>query len=413
MRRTPSRPLSRPRGSLRGSPHRRLRFGFLVIAMVLSVFGARLVQLQGVDPHAYAAMAAAEGTVTLSLPAERGDILDRNGRPLADSVDGAMVVADPAMTRSKARELAKFLAGRLDVDYFETLKALRLKDKRFAYIARRVPASKAEDVVAAAEEAGFEGLGHPPRPGPRLPGRRRGRQPRRLHGHRRGARRVRAELQPPARRPGRLGAVLRRHRQPDPARPRHHRAAGRRAGPQHHHRPRPPVVRPARAPPDPRGRAGRLGVRGGPGHQDRRGARPRRRPDVRRPRPALRQDQGRPGLPGHDRRLRAGLRREGAHPERPHRRRQGHRQDPGRGAARPGQRRPRHPRLVQPRHALHDARRRDRAVLQHRHRARVAATSRPGSCASTSRSSASARGPTSASPARPRASCPTRASGRR
>ena len=63
------------------------------------------------------------------------------------------------MTRSKARELAKFLAGRLDVDYFETLKALRLKDKRFAYIARRVPASKAEDVVAAAEEAGFEGLG--------------------------------------------------------------------------------------------------------------------------------------------------------------------------------------------------------------------------------------------------------------
>ena len=159
MRRTPSRPLSRPRGSLRGSPHLRLRFGFLVIAMVLSVFGARLVQLQGVDPNAYAAMAAAEGTVTLSLPAERGDILDRNGRPLADSVDGAMVVADPAMTRSKARELAKFLAGRLDVDYFETLKALRLKDKRFAYIARRVPASKAEDVVAAAEEAGFEGLG--------------------------------------------------------------------------------------------------------------------------------------------------------------------------------------------------------------------------------------------------------------
>jgi cell division protein FtsI (penicillin-binding protein 3) len=155
MRSTPSR----PRGSLRGSPHRRLRFGFLVIAMVLSVFGARLVQLQGVDPNAYAAMAAAEGTVTLSLPAERGDILDRNGRPLADSVDGAMVVADPAMTRAKARELAKFLAGRLDVDYFETLKALRLKDKRFAYIARRVPASKAEDVVAAAEEAGFEGLG--------------------------------------------------------------------------------------------------------------------------------------------------------------------------------------------------------------------------------------------------------------
>ena len=162
MRRTPSRPSaraqSRSRGSLRGSPHLRLRFGFLVIAMVLSVFGARLVQLQGVDPHAYAAMAAAEGTDIVELPAERGDILDRNGKPLADSVDGAMVVANPELTRDKAPELAKFLAGRLDVDYFETLKALRLKDKQFAYIARRVPASKAEAVVTAADEAGFDGL---------------------------------------------------------------------------------------------------------------------------------------------------------------------------------------------------------------------------------------------------------------
>src|SRR4051794_10908248 len=100
MRRSASRPLSRARatrGSLRGSPQLRLRFGFIVIAMVLSVFGARLVQLQGVDPNAYAAMAAAEGTVTIDLPAERGDILDRNGRPMADSIDGEMVVADPAM----------------------------------------------------------------------------------------------------------------------------------------------------------------------------------------------------------------------------------------------------------------------------------------------------------------------------
>ena len=53
MRRTPG-PAARavrPRGTLRGSPQLRLRFGFVVIAMVLSVFGARLVQLQGVDPN--------------------------------------------------------------------------------------------------------------------------------------------------------------------------------------------------------------------------------------------------------------------------------------------------------------------------------------------------------------------------
>ena len=59
---------------------------------------ARLVQLQGIDPRQYAAMAAAEGSVSVVLPAERGDILDRNGQPLADSVDGLMVVADPSLT---------------------------------------------------------------------------------------------------------------------------------------------------------------------------------------------------------------------------------------------------------------------------------------------------------------------------
>ena len=90
-----SRPAPRKarRGTMRGSPMFRLRIGFVLIAMVLSLFGARLVQLQGVDPRSYAAMAAAEGTVEVELPAERGDILDRNAEPLADSVDGVMVAA--------------------------------------------------------------------------------------------------------------------------------------------------------------------------------------------------------------------------------------------------------------------------------------------------------------------------------
>jgi cell division protein FtsI (penicillin-binding protein 3) len=148
----------RPRGSLRGSPLFRLRFGLVVIAMVLSIFGARLVQLQGVDPNAYAEMAAAEGMVEVDLPARRGDILDRNGEPLAASIDGLMVVADPLLTADQAPELAKFLANRLDVDYFTILPRLREKDSRFEYIARRVPSTQATEVVEDAEEAGFKGL---------------------------------------------------------------------------------------------------------------------------------------------------------------------------------------------------------------------------------------------------------------
>ncbi len=162
----PSAPRRRPgrRGgrdaSRRGSPLLRLRLGFVVIAMVLSVFGARLVQLQGFDSRSYAEMAAAAGAVTVILPAERGDILDRDGQPLAESVEGMMVVADPQMTRDQAPRLARFLSSRLDIDYFDTLERLRVEGEggRFQYVARRVPATIATDLLADAEERGFKGL---------------------------------------------------------------------------------------------------------------------------------------------------------------------------------------------------------------------------------------------------------------
>jgi len=146
------------RGSLRGSPQLRLRVGFVLIAMVLSLFGVRLVQLQALDPEQYAAMAAAEGTVEVVLPAQRGDILDRNGQPLAASIDGLMIVGDPTMTEDKAPEIARFLAQRLDVDYFTVLKRLRAKDSRFEYLARHVPSTVANDVLQEADDRGYEGL---------------------------------------------------------------------------------------------------------------------------------------------------------------------------------------------------------------------------------------------------------------
>ena len=136
----------------------RLRFGFVIIAIVLSVFGARLVQLQALDPHAYAAAAAKEGLVNAVQPARRGAILDRNGEPLASSVDGLMVVADPVQTTDKAAEIAKLLATRLGIDYLDAKAALSREDTRFAYVARRVPATLATDVLAEAKELGYKGL---------------------------------------------------------------------------------------------------------------------------------------------------------------------------------------------------------------------------------------------------------------
>lgn len=129
-----------------------MQVGFLLIAIVLSVFAGRLVQLQGLDPGSYAQMAAAEGSERVVLPATRGEILDRNGEPLAETVDGRMIIADPAVTSKVAPELATVLARRLGIDYFETLERLRVEGSRFQYVARQVPASKAEKVVADIRE---------------------------------------------------------------------------------------------------------------------------------------------------------------------------------------------------------------------------------------------------------------------
>lgn len=144
--------------SRRGTSLLRLRVGFILIAMVVSVFGARLFQLQGVDPKAYAARAEAVGLQTVTLPATRGAIRDRNGEPLAESADGLMLVADPTMTADDAGEIAKLVAARLGVDYFELLERLRKPDTRFQYLARRVPASEARVVVEELEERGYEGV---------------------------------------------------------------------------------------------------------------------------------------------------------------------------------------------------------------------------------------------------------------
>jgi len=155
----PARRQRRPRArSLRGGSLLRLRIGFLLIAMVVSVFAARLFELQGVDAKAYVAKARAEGVVTVTLPANRGTITDRNGVPLAESVDGLMVVADPTLTTKHASQIATVLARRLGLDYFDVLQRLRKPGTHFQYIARRIPATTARNVVAAIDAHGWKGL---------------------------------------------------------------------------------------------------------------------------------------------------------------------------------------------------------------------------------------------------------------
>ncbi len=151
---------SQPRraGRLRGHSHVRLRVGLLVITMLLSLFGARLFQLQGVDSKAYASRAAQSGLVTIDLPAKRGRLLDRNGVPLAESVAGVMIVADPTRTTPHAEAIAKIMADRLGLDYFDLLAKLTKKNTRFVYVARRIPSTLASSVLDELKQKEYVGV---------------------------------------------------------------------------------------------------------------------------------------------------------------------------------------------------------------------------------------------------------------
>ena len=79
-------------------PRSRARFtAFSVIAaLLLLALGGRLFQLQIVNGDVYAGRAAADRTVEVAIPAPRGLIFDRSGRPVAVSIPSWTVKIRPA-----------------------------------------------------------------------------------------------------------------------------------------------------------------------------------------------------------------------------------------------------------------------------------------------------------------------------
>jgi cell division protein FtsI (penicillin-binding protein 3) len=126
-------------------PGRRLRTVGLVLAMVLSLFIGRLVQLQGIEAKAYADTAAQQRLRTVVLTAERGEITDVHGAAFATTVKAVNVTADQTQVldpTAEAQQLAPIvhipatdLAGRLT----GTL--------RFSYVAQGVSPAQWQRVL--------------------------------------------------------------------------------------------------------------------------------------------------------------------------------------------------------------------------------------------------------------------------
>ncbi|MFL6090831.1 MAG: peptidoglycan D,D-transpeptidase FtsI family protein [Aeromicrobium sp.] len=143
---------------------RRLRFCLYAFIGVFVIFAARLFQIQALDMGAYAAKAVDAGTARVSVPAARGEILDRNGQPLAASIQARNLTADPYLTAPNAPAIAAILREKLGdrIDYFDTIDRLRKRaynpktkqtvPARFVYLAKKVPSDQATAVLDAVRE---------------------------------------------------------------------------------------------------------------------------------------------------------------------------------------------------------------------------------------------------------------------
>lgn len=132
--RTPARSASAP---IRlGNPRRRAGLLLITALVVFTIFAGRLLELQAFRGDALAAAAVDQRTTTVKVLADRGDILDARGVPLATTVESRHVtvdqtlVADPAVTAQSIASVLGIAAGPL----VERLTG----DRRFAYVVKDI-----------------------------------------------------------------------------------------------------------------------------------------------------------------------------------------------------------------------------------------------------------------------------------
>jgi cell division protein FtsI (penicillin-binding protein 3) len=103
--------------------HKRIRGLVLILAVVMFVFGLRLVQVQALQAGDYRERAVNEMEKVRTLQAPRGDITDIEGVPFARSVAATSIVVDQTQITDPAK-VAAFVAPILDLKVQEVQEAI-------------------------------------------------------------------------------------------------------------------------------------------------------------------------------------------------------------------------------------------------------------------------------------------------
>ena len=125
--------------------------GLLMAALAATL--VRAVSLQVIQRARLASMASDQSVREMEIPARRGDIYDRRGIPLAQSVEVDSLWLDPSMV-ADLRRAARDLARTLHLDASD-LEARLSRGRRFAWVKRQVTPQE----VAAAQKLEVPGLG--------------------------------------------------------------------------------------------------------------------------------------------------------------------------------------------------------------------------------------------------------------
>ena len=125
--------------------HQRLMFGMILYAGIIAIIVLRLVWLAAFGDHA----GRRGGPISLVPP--RGDIVDRDGKLLAGSIDVWSIGIHPARVIGNkldlARELARLMPERDAADYLAMLRS----DKTYYFLQRRASPQLVEAVNALGE----------------------------------------------------------------------------------------------------------------------------------------------------------------------------------------------------------------------------------------------------------------------
>jgi len=132
---------------------RRLGLLFCAFLLIFSFALARSFWLQGVKGGSLRAEARSQQVTRVTIPGERGRVLDRNGKVLAASEDAADVIATPYQVDNPGQTALR-LHEVLGVPTADLLKSLSDRSSGFAYLDRKVD----PDVAARVKKLDITGI---------------------------------------------------------------------------------------------------------------------------------------------------------------------------------------------------------------------------------------------------------------